>query len=225
VIWWERCVKPAIRHIFIREGTERKHDRITLENFYYNAIYNILNEPTEHETTAITLKHLKAKITRLHHAELRRILLDNCEQDALEGEEPSIYHILKARKRQVARMVTKIMDNNGIEHTTPTTILRTLTEYMREKYSTITMDNNCFKQLVGHTNEVLSQEANSALEIPITKEDLLHAVKKGKPNKAPGKDGISQDFFKNTWNIIHQGMLEMVNKLYTDGNITNRHTA
>jgi len=134
VVWWERCVKPMIRHLFTREGTERKHDRIILENFYYNAIYKKLNEPTNHETTAITLKHLKAKITRLHHAELRRILLYNGEQDALEGEEPSIYHILKARKRQIARMVTKIMDNNGIEHTTPTTILRTLTEYMGGKY-------------------------------------------------------------------------------------------
>ena len=116
------------------KGTERKHDIIILENFYYNAICNKLNEPTNHETTSITLKHFKAKITRLHHAELRRILLDNGEQDVLEGEEPSIYHILKARKRQVARMVTKIMDNNGIEHTTPTTILRTLTEYMGGKY-------------------------------------------------------------------------------------------
>ena len=108
VMWWELCVKPMIWHLFTREGTEQKDDRIILENLYYNAIYNILNEPTNHETTAITLKHLKAKITRLHHAELRRILLDIGEQDVLGGEEPSIYHIPKARKRQVARMVIKI---------------------------------------------------------------------------------------------------------------------
>jgi len=113
------------------------------------------------------LKHLKAKITRLHHAELRRILLDNGEQDVLEGVEPSIYHIPKARKRQVARMVTKIMDNNGIEHATPTTILRTLTEYMRGKYDAMTVDDNRFRRLVGHVNNVLSQEANSALEAPL----------------------------------------------------------
>jgi predicted membrane GTPase involved in stress response len=65
-------------------------------------------------------------------------------------------------------MVTKIMDNNGIEHTTPITILRTITEYMRGKYDAITVDENTFRQLVGHVNRVLPQEANSALEAPIT---------------------------------------------------------
>jgi hypothetical protein len=157
------------------------------------------------------LKHFKAKITRLHHAELRRILLDNGEQDVLEGEEPSIYHILKARKRQVASMVTKIVDNNGIEHTIPTTILLTLTEYIRGKYDCINVDDNSFRQSVGHVNSVLSQEANRALEAPVTMEELLHAVKKGKSHKAPGKDGISQDFFKYTWGIIQHDMLEIVN--------------
>ena len=36
--------------------------------------------------TAITLKQLKAKITRLHHLEKQWIFLDNDEHDMIEGE-------------------------------------------------------------------------------------------------------------------------------------------
>ena len=104
------------------------------------------------------------------------------------------------------------MDNKGIEHTTLTTILRTPTEYVRGKYDSFAVGDNSLRQPVGHVNSVLSQEANSALEAPIRMEELLHAVKKEKSHKAPGKDGISQEFFKYKWDIIQHNMLEILVK-------------
>jgi len=44
--------------------------------------------------TDITLKQLKAKITSLHHLEKQWIFLDNDEHDMIEGEEPSLYHLI-----------------------------------------------------------------------------------------------------------------------------------
>ena len=69
-----------------------------------DAIYNVLNNSTNHAMTAITLKQLKAKITRLHHLEKQWIFLDNDEHDMIEGEEQSLYHLIRARKRQDARI-------------------------------------------------------------------------------------------------------------------------
>ena len=54
--------------------------------------------------TAITLKQLKAKFTRLHHLEKQWIFLDNDEHDMIEAEEPFLYHIIRARKRQDPRI-------------------------------------------------------------------------------------------------------------------------
>ena len=58
-----------LRQTFTWEGVTRRRDRRSLENFYYEVIYNLLQTPADHATTAITLKHLKAKITRLHYEE------------------------------------------------------------------------------------------------------------------------------------------------------------
>ena len=49
---------------FIQEGTIRRRDRQTLENFYYEAICTALQVDNLRDTTFLTLK-LKAKIVRL----------------------------------------------------------------------------------------------------------------------------------------------------------------
>jgi len=66
---------------------------------YYEVIYSILTNSPDHERTAMTLKHLKTKITRLNNVERQSICLDNDERDRIEGEEPSLYHLIRAKKR------------------------------------------------------------------------------------------------------------------------------
>jgi hypothetical protein len=83
-----------------------------MEAFYYDAIYNILKEETIQDTTAQKLKELKARIVRLHHIEQRRFI-DIDEQDRQSGEQPSIYHIVKSRKRQEGRTVHCIHDDGN----------------------------------------------------------------------------------------------------------------
>ena len=53
-------------------------------------------------------------------------------------------------------------------------------------------------------------------------EELLQAVKKGKPNKASGNDGMSQDFFALTWDLIKHDMLTIINQMYAEGKTTNK---
>jgi hypothetical protein len=106
-----------------------------METFYYDAIYNILQETTIRESTSRMLKTLKANIVGLHHIEQQRILLDTDEQGRIAGEGQSLYHILKSRKRQEARVIHCIHDSYGNPKTISTDILCTFTEFVRRKYS------------------------------------------------------------------------------------------
>ena len=51
-------------------------------------------------------------------------------------------------------------------------------------------------------------------------DELLRAIKKGKPNKAPGQDGISLDFFQKTIDLTKRDLLTIMNNMYIDGQIT-----
>jgi hypothetical protein len=44
VLWWERYFKQQL--LITRVGMERRRDRVALEIFYYETIYNIVQMPT-----------------------------------------------------------------------------------------------------------------------------------------------------------------------------------
>ena len=70
-----------VRQLFTSEGTNRRRDRQTLENFHYDAIYTVLQDATLTDTTYVTLKKLKAKIAGLHHEPKQRLFLRAEDQD------------------------------------------------------------------------------------------------------------------------------------------------
>ena len=65
----------------------------------------MLQEPGQHAAKAIKLKNLKAKIIRLNNSYRQRVMLDTTEQDRIDGEPPSLHHIIKTRKRQTNLLI------------------------------------------------------------------------------------------------------------------------
>jgi len=67
VMWWCRYVKRMIRQPFRREGADRRCDRMEMENFYYSAIYSVLQDKTLQTTQAVALKKTKGKDNKTQH--------------------------------------------------------------------------------------------------------------------------------------------------------------
>jgi hypothetical protein len=65
---------------------------------------------------------------------------------------------------------------------------------MYKKFGNITIEYDSLRRLLDVRHNILPKKATEAIDGPITMEELKRAVQKGKPNKAPGWDGISQDF-------------------------------
>jgi hypothetical protein len=103
-----------------------------------------------------------------------------------------------------------------------TNILRTFTASLRKKYDNMPVDEKNTRILMTNITRTLPCDANLALDAPVTKEELLHAVKRGKPNKAPGSDGVCQDFFMLMWNLIKTEMLPILNQMYVEGEMTDK---
>ena len=116
VMLWGRYVKSMLRQMFCREGVERRRDRVEMENFYYTAIYDVLQNKDPHAVKASILNKLQAKIVRLHSVQRMGAFLDTGEQDRMLREEPSLHHLLKGWKRQEHRTIHQIYDNIGIQH-------------------------------------------------------------------------------------------------------------
>ena len=87
-----------------------------------------------------------------------------------------------------------IQEGTGITKTTTSHIMRTFTAYMRTKYDSIPIDVENINQIIGNTHRTLPTNATNPIDAHVTMNELRSSVTKGKPNKVPGGDGISQDF-------------------------------
>ena len=133
--------------------------------------------------------------------EQQRLLLDTDEHDRVAEEDPSLYHILKSMKRQEARMVYRICESQGNMQTKTFDILRNFTECMRMKYDYSQVKEDRVERMENAMHKRLHHAANTVLDAPVIMKDIHIAVRNGKPLKAPGSDGICQEFFKLTWEM------------------------
>jgi hypothetical protein len=96
-------------------------------------------------------------------------------------------------------MMTSVHDSNGNKHTSTMDILHTFTTFMRSKYDDIVVDAGSVQHMARIGTKTLPAELKDSLDLPSTLEELRLAVRKVKVHKAPGSDGICQEFFKTTW--------------------------
>jgi len=140
VLWWNRNVKQRIRQTFQREGASRNGDRKDMEEFYYTAIYHAPQSTPTSENLAIAIRRLKAKILRLQCKNMRGILLDTDDTDAVPNKDITTYNYTRSRKRSKARTVINIIDHQGQFQTDHGSILHIFKEYIDLKYCNIQSD-------------------------------------------------------------------------------------
>jgi len=65
-----------------------------MENHLYGFMYAILRSTAPETEKLPVLQRYKVKLVRLYAVRRKKILLDTHEHDKIEGEEPSLFHVL-----------------------------------------------------------------------------------------------------------------------------------
>ena len=92
-------------------------------------------------------------------------------------------------------MVSNILDHQGQIQTDHQSIMRIFKEYLDLKHCNIPSDACSYKTPISCGVPQTVRQAKG-LDLPITMEELHDAVRKAKRNKAPGPDGMCQEFYK-----------------------------
>jgi hypothetical protein len=91
-------------------GRGEAHEEREMENFYYQCIYDILQDPEKRRRMMADVNKLKAKIVQLHSARMEAVKLDVEDRVTYKDGKASIYHIIKQKSRREQRTVTRILD-------------------------------------------------------------------------------------------------------------------
>jgi hypothetical protein len=224
VKWWTGYVKGQIKKFFAGEGAVRRQDRLGMENIYYDAIYAAIREVTNTATLHGILKELKGRIIRLHNGPNQRLLLDTDGQKEQLDETPTLFHLMRQRKRQQSRHISHVNDVNGNTYRSAREIRRVFTGHLQQTFDAIKAETHSIQALLEGVKKQIAPEANEMIQMPITEEELHLALMSGKKKKAPGYDGINNEFFQLAWEIIHEDLTKIVNNMLLDGNIESSQT-
>jgi hypothetical protein len=95
-------------------------------------------------------------------------------------EHPTLYHLIRARKRREQRNITAVKDVQGNTHKTNRSILQAFTLYLQDKYEEKTVDMSEINKMGRYLKTKVTQEENDELEEGVKMEELMEAVRHGK---------------------------------------------
>jgi hypothetical protein len=153
----------------------------------YQCIYDVLRSDTPQVEKFLILKRYKAKIILLHARRREKLMLDTEAEDKMEGEEPTLFHILKQHKRREAREIRMVKGPQGNTYTLPQDIQNIFVSHLTQKYGPIEVDETRIaitKDAIPKTCPTLYAEQ---LERPIIYDEILTALRAGARHKALGR--------------------------------------
>jgi len=131
--WWSRYCKKRIWVIFQYAEEERRRDQRSMENFYYECLYDIRSKRIITKRTSQALNYIKVKTVKLHSTMLRTSFLDTKEANQIAGEQPTLFHFIQMQKRRTARTVWCVRDDNGLTQKSPKGTAVVFTTFLRGK--------------------------------------------------------------------------------------------
>ena len=184
-----------------------------MENHLYECTYDVLKRPSPRGQTLHVLNHLKA-ILRLHSRRLKKILEENRDANRPDGDQPTIYHIFQTKRLPAERTIYSLRDGTGQMHTTPSGIAQTPTNFLRNMYDTIEVNDASVEKVleVVHCEQHTSYEG--MLESPFEPTEIHRVIQGGGWKNTPGNDGLGREFYSHNWAIIKDDLCEVINQIF-----------
>ncbi|TYG40891.1 hypothetical protein ES288_D12G130400v1 [Gossypium darwinii] len=123
-----------------------------------------------------------------------------------EGDQNTRYFHAKATGRLKKNNIERIKDVEGNWVTNSKDICKVAKDYFVSLFRA--NGQNVEIQEMGYMTECVTRETNEWLNMTYTEEEVLLAIKQMNPNKAPGIDGLSGNFFKHHWEIVGKDTIQ-----------------
>jgi hypothetical protein len=95
-------------------------------------------------------------------------LLGAQDQEHLDEECPTLFHLVKRWKRAKIGHIVSIQDDDGTVHTAPGDIKRIFTTYIRKKYTSLPIPPTAIHEFLASLRVGLPAQARTAFSLPFT---------------------------------------------------------
>ena len=217
--WWDN-LKIKMKEIFIRNGKRiqrktqqeqraleieldsiiKKKDLLAAESENIRIIKNRLNEIESQKTEASRIRSKQDWIDKR----------ENCSR---------YFHEEEKRKGGLKKMEC-LIDEAGKTVETKEEICKTAIKFYESLLTNEPIDEHKLQtEIDRHIDKRLSDEQRDSIEGPITKQEILEAIKQMKNNKSPGMDGLTREFYVMMWDLIGNDLVDVITNVYLKDNL------
>ena len=214
-LWWDLCAKPGIREFCRGYSIVRQRNRRRKRGLLFEGLGRSLYNQVWDEVARI-----RNEIKLMEMYDAYGVLVRSRFKQNAEFEQGSLFHQareFKNIKNNLDKLKiggAEVEDKGVIEEE----VLGFFGALFNGKHDSnlkvsdrvFTPDNSGLDELFEGLG-FLSDEDRDALTLPFVIEDLENAVKGSQNNKSPGLDGISYEFYKETFQLVGVHLLEAIN--------------
>lgn len=219
--WWD-FFKSSLKTDIITFAREKRarlnRERVSLTNRLIKLKCQLIegNSSLSPEITFIE-SQLAALTDRISEGVKTRSRAQWLEQ----GERPTRFFFKLEKERIEKNYVTSILNRDGIEVFSREELENAHVEFYSDLFSAEDIDPACQNLLFAGVTNFLSESNCALCEGMISLAELTFLLKTLNTARAPGSDGLTVEFFSKFWNLLGPLLLEVINKCYVDGELSD----
>lgn len=219
---WE-YIKFKIRNFSISFSKQLKHSTQLVENELLREIYLCCNKPTISDSDKRKLLNLQTKLDDFYTKKAKGAYIRSRAKWIEEGERNSAYFCRLERARQEKNNLETLLIN-GTECSDPKTIAKEVFTFFNSLYSSNFSPEaaDTFFDKIKEYIPLISEDFKLSCDAPLSREELEKAMQCLIPDRSPGSDGLTANFYKHFWEDIKHILFYTLNEVIA--NLSLPHT-
>ena len=171
-------------------------------------------EKSFNEVNQVLIDNLKLELQTLREKKLQGVTIRSKVKWIAEGEKVNKYFCNMENRKYVDKSLPIIEREDGTLLTTQSDIKQEIQEFYENLYK----EKNTEHIMIENFDcPRLSDDDKESIEGPVTWEELIDTLKSSKPNKSPGPDGYTVEFYKFFINDLGHFLLRSINESFERG--------
>lgn len=218
--WWE-AMKQRVKTVSIRYAKQRRFRQkqeenelreklaIETENAGNNVKYNVENY----------LK-IKAKLERYESNRCMGAIVRSRAQYAVEGEKCTSFFLGLEKTKQERNYIHELENKNGEKINDYVGVLETVESFYRDLFRKNEDDKICAERVLNKVTIKMSDEEKQLCDEDMVIDEIKEAINSIQPNKSPGIDGLTGEFYKKMSDVLAPILLRVYKHMESEQQVS-----
>ena len=194
--WWE-ILKKKIKILSIRYAKRRNSRKKQEENKLREALSREIEKAGSNTNYKIeNYLKIKAELDKYEQNKCMGAIVRSRAQYAVEGERCTSFFLGLEKTKKRKAYIHELENTNGEKVSDLVSILETVQSFYRDLFKKSDVDNESVESILNKVTVEISQSEKQLCDDDILIDEVKGAINSLQPNKSPGSDGLTGEFYK-----------------------------